>query len=116
MGSVMDKPFMIQLSSTVMVALIATFGVYGLVALIVRMDNIVFWLIEKEHTKSGMALMNAMPKVIKLLGFIGTWAMILVGGGILAHNVEFFHHYFIEALPGIVNELIIGLIVGFVVL
>lgn len=116
MGSVMDKPFVIQLTSIVLVALVATFGVYGLVALIVRMDNMGFWLIEKEWQKSGMALINAMPKVIKALGFIGTWAMILVGGGILAHNVEFFHHYFIAALPVIVNELIIGLIVGFVVL
>lgn len=116
LGSVMDKPFAIQLASTLIVALIATFGVYGLVALIVRMDNMGFWLLEKEHKKSGMALINAMPKLIKALGFIGTWAMILVGGGILAHNVSFFHHYFIEALPAIINELIVGLLVGAVVL
>lgn len=116
LGSVLNEPFVIQLFSTVVVALIATFGVYGLVAMIVRMDNVGFWLLEKEHKKSGMALINAMPKLIKALGFIGTWAMILVGGGILAHNVAFFHHYFIEVLPSIVNELIVGLVVGAMVL
>jgi hypothetical protein len=116
LGSVLKEPFVVQLFSTVAVALVATFGVYGIVAMIVRMDNVGFWLLEKEHKKSGMALINAMPKLIKALGFIGTWAMILVGGGILAHNVAFFHHYFIEALPSIVNELIVGLVVGTIVL
>jgi len=114
--SVATQPFMVQVSSTIIVALIATFGVYGFVAMIVRMDNVGFWLIEKNHEKSGNFLINAMPKLIKTLAFVGTFAMILVGGGILAHKVEFFHHYFIDGVPTIVNELLIGLVIGVVVL
>jgi predicted DNA repair protein MutK len=116
LAAVAAKPFMVQVSSTVIVALIATFGVYGIVAMIVRMDNVGFWLIEKNHIKSGNALISAMPKLIKILTVVGTIAMILVGGGILAHHVEFFHHYFIDGVPAIINDLIIGLIIGAVVL
>lgn len=116
LGTVINEPLMVQIASTVFVAILATFGVYGFVALIVRMDNVGFWLIEKEHIKSGIFLISAMPKVIKLLALVGTFAMILVGGGILAHNVEFFHHYFIEGFPTLLNDMIIGLIMGVVVL
>ena len=116
LAAVSDKPFGVQVSSTVFVALIATFGVYGLVALIVRMDNVGFWLIEKKQIKSGNFLIAAMPKLIKTLAFVGTFAMILVGGGILSHKIEFFGDYYIEALPAIVNDLIIGLVIGAVVL
>lgn len=116
LAAVATKPFMVQVSSTVIVALVATFGVYGLVAMIVRMDNVGFYLIEKEHQKSGLFLINAMPKLIKILAFVGTFAMILVGGGILTHKVEFFHNYFIDALPAIVNDMLIGLVIGVVVL
>lgn len=116
LSAVAAKPFMVQVTSTVIVALIATFGVYGLVAMIVRMDNVGFWLIEKNHIKSGNALISAMPKLIKTLTVVGTIAMILVGGGILAHHVEFFHHYFIEGVPAIINDLVIGLVIGAIVL
>lgn len=116
LSAVAAKPFMVQVSSTVIVALIATFGVYGLVAMIVRMDNVGFWLIEKNHIKSGNALISAMPKLIKTLTVVGTIAMILVGGGILAHHVEFFHHYFIEGVPAIINDLAVGLVIGAIVL
>ncbi len=116
LAAVATKPFMVQVSSTVIVALVATFGVYGLVAMIVRMDNVGFYLIEKEHQKSGLFLINAMPKLIKILAFVGTFAMILVGGGILTHKVEFFHNYFIDALPAFVNDMLIGSVIGVVVL
>lgn len=116
LSSVATQPFTVQVSSTVIVALIATFGVYGFVAMIVRMDNVGFYLIEKGHEKSGGFLIDAMPKLIKTLALVGTIAMILVGGGILAHKVEFFHHYFIEGVPAIVNEMLIGLVIGAVVL
>ena len=116
LAAVATKPFMVQVSSTVIVALVATFGVYGLVAMIVRMDNVGFYLIEKEHQKSGLFLINAMPKLIKILAFVGTFAMILVGGGILTHKVEFFNNYFIDTLPAIVNDMLIGLVIGVVVL
>jgi len=52
LGTVLDKPLVIQIASTTFVALVATFGVYGLVAMIVRMDNVGFWLIDKKQVKS----------------------------------------------------------------
>lgn len=116
LAAVAAQPFAVQVSSVVIVALIATFGVYGLVAMIVRMDNVGFWLIEKGHERSGSFLINAMPKLIKILAIVGTFAMILVGGGILAHKVEFFHNCFIAGFPSIINELLIGLVIGAVVL
>lgn len=112
LAAVSDKPFGVQVSSTVIVALAATFGVYGIVAMIVRMDNVGFWLIEKEYERSGSFLISAMPKLIKTLALVGTFAMILVGGGILAHKVEFFHNYFIDGVWAIVNHLLIGLVIG----
>lgn len=116
LGTVLDKPLTIQIISTTVVALVATFGVYGIVALIVRIDNLGFWLIKKEKVSLGNFFIALMPKLIKTLSVIGTIAMILVGGGILSHNIEFVHHLFISAIPSILNEFTIGLIVGFIVL
>ncbi len=116
LGTVLDKPLPIQIASTTFVAIIATIGVYGLVALIVRLDNIGFWLIDKNYIKSGNFLISLMPKIIKALGVIGTIAMILVGGGILAHNIESIHHLMILPIPQMANEFLIGIAVGFLVL
>ncbi len=116
LGTVLEQPLLVQIASTTLVAIIATVGVYGLVALIVRLDNIGFWLIDKNHIKSGNFLIALMPKIIKSLGFIGTFAMILVGGGILTHNIEFIHHLAIPILPAILNEFLVGIVIGFVVL
>jgi predicted DNA repair protein MutK len=116
LGTVLDKPLPIQIATTTLVAIIATVGVYGLVALIVRLDNIGFWLIDKNHIKSGNFLISLMPKIIKALAVIGTIAMILVGGGILTHNIEFIHHLAIPMIPTILNEFLVGIVIGFVVL
>lgn len=115
LGTVLDKSLPVQIASTTFVAFLATFGVYGLVALIVRMDNVGFWLIDKGRAESGNFLVSLMPKIIKVLTVVGTIAMLLVGGGILSHNVDFIHHLMIGSIPAIVNELVIGLVVGAVV-
>lgn len=115
LGTVLDKPFLVQMASTTFVALVATFGVYGLVALIVRMDNVGFWLIERGKVNAGNFLVSLMPKVIKVLTVVGTVAMLLVGGGILAHHVDFIHYLMVESIPALLNELVVGLIVGIVV-
>lgn len=112
LGTVLDKALPVQIASTTFVALVATFGVYGLVALIVRMDNVGFWLIDKGRAEAGNFLVSLMPKLIKVLTVVGTIAMLLVGGGILSHNVDFIHHLMIGSIPAIVNELMIGLVVG----
>lgn len=105
-----------QIITTTFVAFIATIGVYGLVALIVRLDNVGFWFIGKGYEKIGQGFVDFMPLLIRVLGIIGTVAMFLVGGGILTHNIEAFHHLFVSFLPEIANELILGLIVGLIVL
>lgn len=121
LGSVASEPLLTQILVVTLLALIATVGVYGLVALIVRMDNFGVKLIdfnEQEDSisdKIGLFLVNALPKVIKSLSVIGTIALLLVSGGIFLHNIDYLHHI-IGSLPAIIGEFITGLVVGFVVL
>jgi predicted DNA repair protein MutK len=104
-----------------LIAILATVGVYGIVAIIVRMDEFGVKLINlnaEENSfsdKVGKVLVSALPKIIKSMTVIGTIALLLVSGGIFAHNIEFFHH-FLESWPAIIKEFLIGLAVGFVVL
>lgn len=101
------------------IAIIATVGVYGIVALIVRMDEAGYHLIDKSTSeksfknKLGQFLVAALPKVIKSLSVIGTIALLLVAGGIFVHNIDFIHQLLPEALPSIIFEFLIGLVVGF---
>lgn len=118
LGSVMDKSLTLQLIVVSLIALIATVGVYGFVALIVRMDDVGFWLIKQSTTNNnhtlavlGQGLVNLMPRIIKALSIIGTIAMLLVGGGMFVHNIAVIHHLF-EFLPTIIAEFFVGLIVG----
>ncbi|WP_299399549.1 DUF808 domain-containing protein [uncultured Gelidibacter sp.] len=121
LGSVVGQSLLIQILVVSIVALIATVGVYGIVALIVRMDDFGYRLIrlnDKDKSTSdffGHLLVNALPWVIKSLGVIGTIALILVAGGIFAHNLEFLHH-FLESWPSIIKEFVIGLAFGAVAL
>ncbi len=121
LGTVLGKPILFQVLVVTIVALIATVGVYGIVALIVRMDDLGYRLVslgnkEKSISKfMGNFLIRALPVVIKSLSVIGTIALILVAGGIFVHNIEFFHH-FLEVLPSFIKDFIVGLLVGFIVL
>ncbi len=121
LGSVEGEPLITQIPVVTLIALLATVGVYGIVALIVRMDEFGAKLIDlndEENSisdKIGRFLVNALPMVIKSLSIIGTIALLLVSGGIFMHNIEYFHGLF-ESLPAILVELLIGLVVGFVVL
>ena len=118
LGSVATAELGVQILTVSAVALLATVGVYGIVALIVRMDDAGYKLIKKSDDKGffswfGHALVKALPMIIRILGAVGTVALILVAGGIFAHNIEFFHHLF-PGLPDIVKEFGIGLAVGLV--
>lgn len=121
LGTVIDESLSTQIMVVSIIAIIATVGVYGIVALIVRMDELGYKLIKsskKENSikkKIGNLLVKALPKVIKSLAIIGTIALLLVAGGIFAHNIDFFHHL-VPNLPAIVKEFSLGLILGFVVL
>ncbi|RUM68412.1 MAG: DUF808 domain-containing protein [Sulfurospirillum sp.] len=121
LGAVAGHPLSVQIAVVTVVAFLATVGVYGIVALIVRMDDIGMKLVEMDHGKNGfmkklgLLLIRALPKVIKALGVIGTLAMLLVAGGIFIHNIAYLHEH-MHFLPGIVAELIVGLAVGFAAL
>jgi predicted DNA repair protein MutK len=121
LGTVIGKPITSQIVVVSIIAILATVGVYGIVALIVRMDEMGFRLIalnsrERSLSKTiGKILVQALPKIIKSLAVIGTIALILVAGGIFAHNINFLHHLFTQ-LPSIVREFSFGLIIGFLVL
>lgn len=120
LGSVIGKSLVVQILTVSVVALLATVGVYGLVGLIVRTDDIGYRLIKSSGEKGAFALLGrilvkALPIIIKLLGFIGTIALLLVSGGIFVHNIGYLHH-FLESLPAILRELLMGLVAGAVVL
>lgn len=121
LGTVIGKPISSQIMVVSIIAIIATVGVYGIVALIVRMDEVGLKLIqlsskEKSFTKTlGNILVQALPKVIKSLSVIGTIALLLVAGGIFVHNIDFLHGI-LPQLPSILTEFIVGLVVGGIVL
>ena len=111
-----EHPLLTQILSVSFVAIIATVGVYGIVALIVRMDDAGYFLIKKSDDKGllsvfGQFLVKALPMIIKILSVVGTIALLLVSGGIFVHNIDFFHHLF-PTVPSIFKDFGFGLIVG----
>lgn len=122
LGTVEGSPITTQIVVVTIIAILATVGVYGIVALIVRMDEFGYKLIDlNEETNSfsdkvGRMLVKALPRVIKALGFIGTIALFLVSGGIFAHKIDFFHHLLPESIPSFIQEFIFGIVIGFIVL
>lgn len=119
LGSVLDKPTGIQIATVSVVALLATVGVYGIVALIVRMDDAGFSLIRRSSGSGfsqtlGNLLVKALPVIIKVLAVVGTIALLLVSGGIFSHNIDYFHHL-MPTWPAMLKELVLGLAAGLVV-
>lgn len=95
LGTVATQPFTTQLTVLAGIGLIMTVGVYGIVAGIVKMDDVGAWLLLKGRgfmKVVGKGLLLAAPKLMKLLTVVGTAAMFLVGGGILAHGIPPVHH------------------------
>lgn len=116
LSTVLDKSLTTQILTVSVVAILATVGVYGIVALIVRMDDAGYRLIKKSSGKGfwagmGNFLVKALPVIIKALGIIGTLALILVAGGIFVHQIDYFHHI-LPDLPSIVKEVGFGLVAG----
>ncbi|MDT7827105.1 DUF808 domain-containing protein [Pricia sp. S334] len=121
LGTVVNEGIWTQVIVVSIIALVATIGVYGIVALIVRMDDFGAKLIDLNDRddsfsdKVGRFLVMALPKVVKSLSIIGTIALILVAGGIFVHNLDFVHDW-VHALPSLVGEFLTGLVVGFICL
>jgi len=118
LGTVVNEDIWTQVIVVSIIALVATIGVYGIVALIVRMDDFGAKLIDLNERddsfsdKVGRFLVMALPKVVKSLSVIGTIALILVAGGIFVHNLDFVHDW-VHAFPSILGEFLTGLVVGF---
>ncbi|SDI17312.1 DUF808 family protein [Chryseobacterium jejuense] len=111
-----EHPLLTQILTVTFVSFIATVGVYGIVALIVRMDDAGFKLIKKSHDKGffsklGHLLVKALPIIIKILGVVGTIALILVSGGIFAHNIHYLHEL-LPTWPDILKEFTFGMVGG----
>lgn len=122
LGAVIEEALPMQILAVTAVAIIATIGVYGIVAILVRMDDMGLYLIENANENKikisiGNILISSLPIVIKVLGFVGTIAMLLVAGGIFVHNIHFIHDlaHSIEFLPIMLFESIVAFIVGYIV-
>ncbi len=117
LSTVSDQPMAVQIGAVTFVAFVATVGVYGIVALLVRMDDFGYKLIAMNggESKLGSFFVLALPKVIKALTVIGTIAMLLVAGGIFIHNSEFVHHL-VDEIPFIFGDLLVGAIIGAIAL
>ncbi|MBB4804982.1 putative DNA repair protein MutK [Chryseobacterium defluvii] len=118
LGTVIQEnhPLLTQILTVTFVAFIATVGVYGIVALIVRMDDAGFKLIKKSNDKGffsklGHLLVKALPIIIKILGVVGTLALVLVSGGIFAHNIHYLHDL-LPTWPSMLKEFTLGIIGG----
>lgn len=120
LGTVIEEPLLTRILVVSVIALVATVGVYGIVALIVRMDDAGYHLIglnDEDHSfsdKLGHFLVNALPWVIKGLGVVGTLALLLVSGGIFVHNIDFIHDW-LHGIPALAAEFLTGMVAGFVV-
>ncbi|WP_026354683.1 DUF808 domain-containing protein [Massilia niastensis] len=135
LGTVAGAPFGQQVAVLVTIALAMTVGVYGLVAGIVKLDDAGLHLSQKANGGAralGKLLLALAPKLMKFLSVVGTAAMFMVGGGIIAHAVPAVHHFSegvaasLAGVPGVggvlaaiaptVVDALLGVLVGAAVL
>lgn len=119
LGTVADKDIMTQTIVISGIAIAITIGVYGIVAAIVKMDDVGLHLLQNApegkrgilHRNVGQGLLSFAPKLMKILTVVGTAAMFLVGGSILLHGLPDAHHIIetavqtAEKIPAIGNVL-----------
>jgi predicted DNA repair protein MutK len=113
LSTVTSEPLGVQIGAVTFVAILATIGVYGLVGLLIRMDDFGYKLIaiNNGESKLGEFFVLALPKLIKALTVIGTIAMLLVAGGIFIHNIHAIHTI-TAPIPSIFGDLLVGIVVG----
>ena len=129
LGIVAEAPLLNQILILSGIALLVTVGVYGLVGIIVKLDDMGYWLVEKTSSLAqwtGKALLAIAPRLMKVLSIVGTLAMFLVGGGIVVHGIAPLHHAIENLAPGqngvIASllptgaNLVLGFIIGAIVL
>ncbi|AYZ51076.1 DUF808 domain-containing protein [Klebsiella oxytoca] len=129
LGIVAEAPLLNQILILSGIALLVTVGVYGLVGIIVKLDDMGYWLAEKSSALAqwtGKALLAIAPRLMKVLSIVGTLAMFLVGGGIVVHGITPLHHAIenlaqgqngvIASLLPTAANLVLGFIIGAIVL
>ncbi|MFV5503336.1 DUF808 domain-containing protein [Acinetobacter sp. 226] len=129
LGTVATAAFDTKVMVLSLIAIVMTVGVYGFVAMIVKIDDLGLYLTEQASSfkqSIGRGLLAFAPKLMKTLTIVGTLAMFLVGGGIIAHTIPWFHHLtedsvdHIQHIPnvgniiGAVTPTLINLVIGFV--
>jgi len=99
LGTVAHSPLLSQLSVMAGIAVVMTVGVYGVVACIVKLDDVGLHLSLRPGSSAwagavrrlGLAILRAAPHLMRALAVVGTAAMFLVGGGILTHGIPALH-------------------------
>ncbi|EOC0585561.1 DUF808 domain-containing protein [Cronobacter sakazakii] len=129
LGIVAEAPLLNQVLILSGIAVLVTLGVYGIVGVIVKLDDMGYWLADKRSALArgvGKGLLVTAPWLMKALSVLGTVAMFLVGGGIVVHGIGPLHHgieHWAQSLGGVgaavmptVLNLVLGFILGAVVL
>lgn len=96
LGTVAAASLMTKVSVLTIIAIVMTVGVYGFVALIVKLDDIGLHMTQQDSVVQqsfGRGLLAFAPILMKTLSVVGTAAMFLVGGGIINHAVPLIHHF-----------------------
>lgn len=95
LGIVQGSAITQQVLVLVVIAIAMTIGVYGLVAAIVKFDDLGLYCLQQQQwalQRLGRGILLSCPMIMKLLAIAGTIAMFLVGGGIIAHSLPPLHH------------------------
>lgn len=137
LGTVQIQSLTTQLTVVSLIALLMTVGVYGLVAVIVKMDDVGLHLVNNSKAKTikhylGSGLLTFAPKLMRSLAIIGTIAMFLVGGSIVLHSIPgshnlgdallttlpeaFAHNTIVVGVTPVLLNGLVGLLAGFIVL
>jgi uncharacterized protein len=134
LGTVTAEPFGVRVGVLVGISLAMTIGVYGLVGVIVKLDDGGLFLSRSKGDSPwatfkralGRSILRAAPYLMRGLSLAGTAAMFLVGGGILTHglpSLEKWAEAYIHTMPGAVATLakmafdaVVGILVGALVL
>jgi predicted DNA repair protein MutK len=121
LGTVANETLARQAMVLVSISLLMTVGVYGLVAGIVKLDDLGLWLSKKSDVLMralGRGLLAAAPLLMKFLGVVGTAAMFLVGGGLINHSLPVLHQLQegMGSAQIILFDAIVGIFAGAIVL
>lgn len=119
LGTVAEASFLQRVGVLSGISIIMTIGVYGLVACIVKMDDAGFYLRKKSNVvlkTIGNGLLSLAPLLMKGLSILGTAAMFLVGGGIVAHGFHAIEDFAQKTVAPTLVHLVVGVVVGALVL